>query len=99
MLNLGDLRSAVRSEGGVSRRLFLAYGAALAALPILGSRSLGRIVRQPKFAADPFTLGVASGDPTDSGVVLWSRLAPKPLDEAGGLAPDSLEVRWELAED
>ncbi|WP_336886060.1 PhoD-like phosphatase N-terminal domain-containing protein [Streptomyces mexicanus] len=30
--------------------------------------------------ADPFTLGVASGDPLPDSVVLWTRLAPDPLD-------------------
>jgi len=34
---------------------------------------------------DPFTLGVASGDPTLTGVVLWTRLAPQPLDPDGGM--------------
>jgi alkaline phosphatase D len=27
----------------------------------------------------PFTLGVASGEPTHDGIVLWTRLAPTPL--------------------
>ena len=99
MLDLSNLRAAVRSEGGVSRRLFLAYGAALAALPTVGARAFGRVARQPKFTADPFTLGVASGDPTDTGVVLWTRLAPRPLDEFGGMTGENVEVRWELADD
>ncbi|MBP3956436.1 alkaline phosphatase D family protein [Gemmata sp. G18] len=99
MLDLSNLRAAVRSEGGVSRRLFLAYGAALAALPTVGARAFGRVARQPKFTADPFTLGIASGDPTDTGVVLWTRLAPKPLDEFGGMTGENVEVRWELADD
>ena len=34
----------------------------------------------PSFGADPFTLGVASGDPTPDGIVLWTRLAPEPAD-------------------
>src|SRR5262245_37496735 len=33
---------------------------------------------------DPFTLGVASGDPDDTSVILWTRLAPDPL-QGGGL--------------
>ncbi|HEY1175067.1 MAG TPA: PhoD-like phosphatase N-terminal domain-containing protein, partial [Phytomonospora sp.] len=33
--------------------------------------------------ADPFTLGVASGDPTPDGVVLWTRLAVEPFAEDG----------------
>ena len=34
------------------------------------------------FNAYPFTLGVASGDPLPDGVVLWTRLAPEPLEAA-----------------
>jgi alkaline phosphatase D len=98
VLNLSDLRAAVRAEGGVSRRLFLAYGAALSALPLVGGRPEARI-RKVVLADDPFSLGVASGDPTDSGVVLWTRLAPKPLDPDGGLPPEAVEVAWELATD
>ena len=42
-----------------------------------------------RLGANPFTLGaVASGDPTpDAGVVLWTRLAPRPL-AADGSMPD-----------
>jgi alkaline phosphatase D len=98
VLDLSDLRAAVRSEGGVSRRLLLAYGAALSALPIVGARAEAR-TRRAVFAADPFSLGVASGDPTDTGVVLWTRLAPKPLEPDSGLPPEAIEVAWELAAD
>jgi alkaline phosphatase D len=41
---------------------------------------------QPRFLAYPFSLGVASGDPMSDGVVLWTRLAPNPLN--GGGLPD-----------
>jgi alkaline phosphatase D len=41
---------------------------------------------------------VASGSPRTDGVVLWTRLAPRPL-EGGGMDPESLEVRWEVADD
>jgi alkaline phosphatase D len=99
MLDLLNLRAALRSEGRVSRRLFLAYGAALAAVPVVRARAMGRVERQPKFAADPFSLGVAFGDPTDTGIVLWTRLAPKPLEESGGMPRENVEVRWELAND
>ena len=78
----------------VTRRSFLAV-AGPAALPIGGSR------RRPARPADPFRLGVASGDPTASGVVLWTRLAPRPLaaDGHGGLPAGDVEVRWQLAAD
>lgn len=47
----------------------------------------------------PFTLGVASGDPTPDGVVLWTRLAPRPLEPGGGLSPEAIQVEWQVAED
>ena len=39
--------------------------------------------RATTFLQYPFTLGVASGDPLPDGVVLWTRLAPEPLDGGG----------------
>ena len=33
----------------------------------------------PSTLGNPFTLGVASGEPLSDGVVLWTRLAPDPL--------------------
>ncbi|WP_217426361.1 alkaline phosphatase D family protein [Pandoraea anhela] len=52
---------------------------------------------------DPFTLGVACGDPSFDGFVLWTRLAPQPIspDGLGGLAgmPSEIPVRWEIATD
>jgi alkaline phosphatase D len=46
----------------------------------------------------PFSLGVASGDPSPDGFVIWTRLAPKPL-EGGGMEPEAVEVSWVVAED
>ena len=99
MLNLDRLHEAARDEGGVSRRLFLAYAAALSAVPLSGGRAEGRTARRASFASDPFAVGVASGDPTPRGVVLWTRLAPEPLEPGGGMAPENVEVLWELAAD
>ena len=48
--------------------------------------------------SDPFTLGVASGDPDETGVVLWTRLAPDPL-HGGGMPPDDVIVTWDVSED
>ncbi|GAA1394585.1 alkaline phosphatase D family protein [Pseudonocardia kongjuensis] len=50
---------------------------------------------------DPFTLGVASGDPAPDGMVLWTRLAPRPDagDGLGGMAGRPAVVEWEIAED
>ncbi len=54
--------------------------------------------KRPRFSAYPFSLGVASGDPLADGVVLWTRLAPDPL-EGGGMPLDSVRVQWRLAAD
>lgn len=55
----------------------------------------------PELAGDPFTLGVASGDPLPDAVVLWTRLAPEPLapDGLGGMPDEAVDVRWEVARD
>jgi alkaline phosphatase D len=76
-----------------SRRTFLtaAGSAALAAPAILRA--------QPAFTAFPFSLGVAAGDPSPDGFVLWTRIAPDPLDDHGGLPMAPLPVRWEVAAD
>ena len=46
-----------------------------------------------------FALGVACGDPTPDGFVLWTRLAPSPLDDLGGMPDRSVLVRWQVASD
>ena len=46
----------------------------------------------------PFTLGVASGDPTPDGFVLWTRLAPDPL-RGGGMPPQAVVVTWQVGTD
>jgi alkaline phosphatase D len=51
-----------------------------------------------RFAAYPFTLGVASGEPKPTGVVLWTRLAPDPL-HGGGAGEAPIAVAWEVADD
>src|SRR5258706_12019550 len=54
---------------------------------------------RPRFATDPFTLGVASGYPLPTGVVLWTRLAPAPLIPGGGMPREPVTVEWEVASD
>ncbi|MEH0168305.1 alkaline phosphatase D family protein [Roseateles microcysteis] len=52
----------------------------------------------PLLEVDPFQLGVASGMPSATGIVLWTRLLPlNTLRNPWGDAP--LDVRWELADD
>ncbi len=52
-----------------------------------------------RFASNPFTLGVASGFPVATSVVLWTRIAPSPLEPGGGVPPGVVPVQWEIATD
>ncbi len=64
---------------------------------------LGALLSAPSARAatpgKPFSLGVASGYPRPDGMVLWTRLAPDPLAEGGGMPAEAVEVEWELAAD
>lgn len=86
----------------LSRRTFLSLGgmsiAALVFDPIEALSSNRKVVVDPKFSADPFSLGVASGDPRPDGAVLWTRLAPDPLN-GGGMPDVAVPVRLRVATD
>jgi alkaline phosphatase D len=82
----------------LGRRQFLSGALALGTVQ-LGGPVLRRAWAQPRFASSPFTLGVASGYPLPNGVVLWTRLAPAPLQPGGGMSPDVVGVEWEVASD
>lgn len=82
----------------MQRRNFLTGTLAWASLGLLSPTALSVGFGAPKFAANPFTLGVASGEPWEDSVVLWTRLAPDPLN-GGGMNNQSVEVKWELASD
>lgn len=71
----------------LSRRRFLAISAAT-----LGSLAIRGL---PVQAAAPshFTHGVASGDPLQDRVILWTRVLP------GSGQPESLSVQWQVASD
>lgn len=82
----------------MSRRSFVVATSSLAAAALFSSCATRPARRNPVFSDYPFQLGVASGDPTSSGVVLWTRLAPKPI-EGGGMPMEPVEVSWQIAED
>ena len=54
--------------------------------------------RTVKLGDWPFKLGVASGDPSPDGFVLWTRLAPDPL-HGGGMPSEDVGVRWRVCSD
>jgi len=80
----------------IDRRTLLQSGAGLLLLHSLPARAA--TLTRP-LGANPFTLGVAAGDPWPDGFVIWTRLAPKPLDEHGGMPQAIVPVAWEVAED
>lgn len=86
------------SSSGLDRRSFLVLGAAAtgAVLVPAAPALAGRISRAE---GDVFTLGVASGDPLPDSVILWTRLARKPLELDGGMGTASATVEWEIATD
>lgn len=70
-------------------------GAAAFAKPLLAAPW---ITGTTKFIDYPFKLGVASGDPLPTGFVLWTRLAPSPMDSSA-TGPDPIPVGYEIALD
>ena len=82
----------------INRRRFLIGMGALSGLAFADQFPTSAQTATPKFAADPFSLGVASGDPLPDGVVLWTRLAPDPLN-GGGMPSQAVTVKWEIATD
>src|SRR5262245_12117998 len=81
-----------------SRRNFLVNTASLAAAAVWSSRAMGIVKQNVKLTDQPFQVGVAAGDPSSDGFVIWTRLAPKPL-EGGGMPVEAVEVDWQVAED
>lgn len=77
----------------LNRRTFIAGAATgvLAAPAILRAQTLWRNY--------PFSLGIASGEPSPDGFVIWTRIAPDPLEPHGGMGMGTLPVKWEVASD
>jgi len=89
---------------GMSRRNVLSLAGTTAA--VLSCPYV--IVRQSRAEAvrmdgNPFSLGIAAGDTSPDGFVLWTRLAPNPLSQdpnaPGGLTSGDLSVDYEIATD
>ncbi len=76
----------------LDRRSVLMGGLSLA---LLASAARAQVAAQA-----PFTLGVASGDPSSDGFVIWTRIAPDPLaaDGLGGVQ-SPVRVKWTVYTD
>lgn len=87
----------------IKRRSFLSTLGGVATLGgasvALSDRAEAATQAQGRFQGDPFTLGVASGDPLPNSVVLWTRLAPEPLEPSGGMPDTPVPVLYEVATD
>jgi alkaline phosphatase D len=82
----------------LTRRAVLLGGAAtLAAASV--SIVTATTARAAPASREVFTLGVASGDPTPDGVVLWTRLARDPRATRGGMTETAVDVDWQVADD
>jgi alkaline phosphatase D len=84
-----------------TRRAVLRAGLTTSVLLAVPGTALTAACGGPGAPGNPFTLGVASGEPSADGVVLWTRLAPDPLaeDGLGGLGARRTDVEWALADD
>src|SRR5262252_6931239 len=94
LMSANEISTAIQRIG---RRQWLAGAVGLGVWQ-LAPAVLRRTVAQPRLSGDVFTLGVASGYPAPTGVVLWTRLAPAPL-AGGGMPQAAVEVGWEVAAD
>lgn len=81
-----------------ARREFLALATSTSSLVLLGALSARGNEKTWRARRDPFALGVASGDPSPDGFVLWTRLAPDP-QHGGGMPSQRIKVDWEVAGD
>ncbi|WP_219463158.1 alkaline phosphatase D family protein [Nonomuraea rhizosphaerae] len=97
----------------LNRRHFLVTGLAAGAAATIPSTAAhaepdpdpaaesARTLASRGLTTDPFTLGVASGDPDDGGFVIWTRLAQQPLaeDGFGGMPQRPFAVQWQVYSD
>jgi alkaline phosphatase D len=88
----------ITAGGSLDRRTLL-KGAVGAGLTLSGLPACMTGPARAQFKADPFSLGVASGDPAPDGFVIWTRLAPQPLLVRGGIGVLRIDVNWEIADD
>ena len=83
---------------GFGRRGFLTGAGATLVYAALAPVAWPRFAGGQGLGDYPFTLDIASGDPTGDGVVLWTRLAPRPF-EGGGMPSHPIAVQWRVATD
>lgn len=81
----------------ITRRGLIGSTAAGLAAGTLGAPAI--LHAQSWFREYPFKLGVASGDPSSDGFVIWTRIAPQPFERHSGVPTSALPVSWEIGND
>ncbi|WP_370614407.1 alkaline phosphatase D family protein [Mumia sp. Pv 4-285] len=95
-----SLPSFATADSLTRRRALAVAGGSAAGLAFALSSAGVAHAGEGSVERDPFTLGVASGDPTPTSVLLWTRLAPEPVAIGSGLDPRRrYPVMWEVATD
>src|SRR6266545_4812628 len=81
----------------LNRRQVLTGAAVAAGAAVVGAGSASATPPSAE-TAEPFLLGVASGDPLSDGVMLWTRLVHNAF-EAQSMGSRPQLVGWQVAED
>jgi len=83
----------------ISRRTLVFGGLAAAGAGALPAAAQSSVITATAAVPYPFQLGIASGEPDSTSVVLWTRLAPSPLnaDGQGGMANADVAVDWQVS--
>jgi alkaline phosphatase D len=82
----------------IKRRNLIIGAGAFTGFAIASQFPHQRAIANGRFSDYPFKLGVASGEPYPNSVVIWTRLAPEPLN-GGGMPSVNVPVRWEVSDD
>src|SRR5688500_20310819 len=84
----------------LNRREFIAagFGAAVVACSGGSGEPSPASAGRADLPGPVFQLGVSSGDPRPDSVILWTRLAPEPL-QGGGMPDEPVDVAWDVATD
>ncbi|MEV4644492.1 alkaline phosphatase D family protein [Saccharopolyspora sp. NPDC049357] len=78
----------------IRRRSLIKAGGVLA-----GAMSIGGLTTTASATGSVFAHGIASGDPTPDGLVLWTRVTPEPDALPGSGVGAACAVDWEVAAD
>lgn len=86
------------TPNGLDRRSFLAHGAKAVAF-LAAFQAMSRKEAQAAHGFDPFSYGVASGDPLPNRVIIWTRVNPSAAATPGSGLGAPLRGIWEVAKD